>query len=166
MIGLFYGLTPPAFAFDEFEIKSAFLYRLPSFITWNNSIDSDEFTLCVHSPNPHMSTYAQLDGKLIRNKPIRFVRKNNAQRLGECDLLFIGAQVEHVYDDLHQRLPEKGVLIVGETRSLLRNNRGAIALIRDGESIKIAVNPHATQDAELSIASDLLEVASIVGTPD
>ncbi len=151
-------------SFDEFEVKSAFLYHLPAFMTWKETRDKNDFYLCTYRPNPKIKTYSVLDGKLVGNAKIRFIEVENQSQLQDCDLVFVTAEAERLDSDLRRRFPLPNVLAVGETRQFIRDGGGAIALIRKGDKVHIEISLAKLEQAGLSADSQLLEVATIVDT--
>ncbi len=151
-------------SFDEFEVKSAYLYHLPAFMTWKETRQKNDFYLCTYRPNPKIKTYSALDGKLVGNAKIKLVELETDSRLQECDLVFITAEAERLYRDLRGRFPLPNVLAVGETRQFIREGGGAIALIRRGDKIHIEININTLEKAGLVADSQLLEIATIVKT--
>jgi hypothetical protein len=148
----------------EYQLKAAFLYRLPSFIEWPSGswpAAGDPFYACVLGRDPFGAYLDYFDGKSVRDR--RFtVRRLAALEAGDtCHLVFVSRDEE---TDLSAVLPElhgRYVLTVGEGREFAARG-GIVSFVVAKQRIGLAVNLDASRDAGLEISSKLLDVAAIV----
>jgi hypothetical protein len=148
----------------EYQLKAAFLYRLPSFVEWPNSswpAPGKPFYACVLGPDPFGAYLDYFDGKSVRDRRFTVRRLAKLEEGNGCHLLFVSRDEEA---DLNSVLPElrgRCVLTVGEGREFAVRG-GIVGFVVAKQRVGLAVNLEASREAGLEISSKLLDVASIV----
>ncbi len=154
----------PGPAFDEYQVKAAFLYNFAKFVEWppgtfTNS--TDPIGICIVGQNPFGSTLENMvQGKKVGDRPFTVRQLPNAQQAIHCQILFIGAAEWKRTRALLDELKNPGVLTVGETDDFTALG-GIIAFRLEGTRVRIRVDLQAAERAKLRISSKLLSLAEI-----
>ncbi len=154
-----------ALAFDEYQVKAAFLYNFAKFVEWPLGTfgkSSDPIGICIAGQNPFGSTLEDMvQGKKVGGRTFVVRQLPNAPQAGGCQILFIGTadgKRTHAWIEASKGF---GVLTVGET-SDFTDQGGIIAFRLEGERVRIQVALEAADHARLRISSKLLSLAQIV----
>lgn len=149
--------TTPACAVDaapEYALKAAFLFNFAKFIDWPRPPGA-HFLLCTQGRNVFGKALDGLEGRLVKERPLRVQRLAAGESARPCQILF-------TTEDLAPRetaaLHEAGVLIVGEEPGLL-DQGGHIALLLEQDRVIFEVNLPAARRAGLALSSRLLRLA-------
>jgi hypothetical protein len=151
-------------ALAEYQLKAAFLYRLPSFIEWPSGswpLAGNPFYACVLGHDPFGAYLDHFDGKSVRGR--RFtVRRLEALAGGDtCHLLFVSSEGATDLSSVLPGLRGRCVLTVGEGREFTERG-GIVSFVIANRRVGLTVNLGASRAAGLAISSKLLDVASIV----
>jgi hypothetical protein len=162
--------APGANAPLEYEVKAAFLFRFAQFVEWpaNTFKDASEpFTYCTIGEDPFRGALERtMNGKTIGQRALRVEHLSAAGRVGECQVLFVGAPGDrkHVEETLAgaRAMP---ILTVGEADQFAENG-GAIGFCTEDNKIRFEVNLDAAGKAGLKISAKLLALAkTVLGAP-
>ncbi len=148
----------------EYQLKAAFLYRLPSFIEWPTEMwpgAGDPFYACVLGHDPFGAYLDYFDGKSVRDRRFTVRRLATLKEGDACHLLFVSRDEETDLSSLLPGLRRQCVLTVGEGREFAASG-GIVSFVVAKQRVGLAVNLDASRDAGLEISSKLLDVASIV----
>jgi len=149
----------------EYQLKAAFLYRLPSFIEWPADswpVAGDPFYACVLGRDPFGDYLDYFDGKLVRGRRFTVRRIATLEDGGVCHLLYISPEGKFDPSSLLPDLRGRYVLTVGEGREFAVRG-GIVSFVVAKRRVALTVNLAASRNAGLAISSKLLDVASIVG---
>ncbi len=156
---------PPA---SEYQIKAAFLYNFAKFIEWPadaHLADAQSFTIGILGRDPFGPDIAVIEGKPVKDKPLRVVRGLTLEELKGCQVLFIGAASAAELERTLNSLKGKPVLTVGEFEGFARRG-GMIHLMTVENKVRFEINAQVTDRAGLKVSSHLLRLAKIVPTDD
>lgn len=155
-----------AATFEEYQLKAAFLYNFPHFISWpGQHFDGERrvFHYCVMGADLVESTLQKLiseqqDG----NRWLHYKLDMVTDRFDDCHLLFIGKDIKHrrIGDIVHQ-LDDKAVLTVSDLHHFAYDN-GMIELVRKENRVAVVVNMNAISEKGFSVSSKLLRFATVV----
>jgi hypothetical protein len=154
---------PPA-QLAEYQLKAAFLYRLPSFIEWPTGawpVAGDPFYACVLGRDPFGAYLDYFDGKSVRDRRFTVRRLATLEEGDACHLLFVSRDEETDPGSVLPGLRGRCVLTVGEGRDFAVSG-GIVSFVVAKQRVELTVNLDASRDAGLEISSKLLDVASIV----
>jgi hypothetical protein len=163
-LGAAFQLCAQAPAFDEYQVKAAFLYNFAKFVEWPagtfaNSTDS--IGICIAGQNPFGSTLEDMvQGKKVGERHFEVRRLPDTQQTRQCQILFIGAAEWRRTRALLEGVKIPGVLTVGETDDFTALG-GIINFRLDGPRVRIQVDLQAAEHAKLRISSKLLSLAEI-----
>jgi len=164
LLGNALQLRAQAPAFDEYQVKAAFLYNFAKFVEWPagtfpNSMDP--IGICIVGLNPFGSTLENMvQGKKVGDRAFAVHRFPDTLQAGQCQILFIGASEWRRTRALLEAVKSPGVLTVGETDDFTALG-GIVGFRLDGARVRIQVNLQAAEHARLKISSKLLSLAEI-----
>jgi hypothetical protein len=147
----------------EHAIKAAFVSKFARFVEWPPSARCpDHLTIAVLGGDAFADALERaVDGKQVRERPLRVRRVNTLAEVEPCSLLWLGgaeaARLESTLGDLGQ----SPVLVVGDG-SGFTSRGGMIGLFVEHERVGFDVNVGAAETAGLKISSRLLGLARAV----
>lgn len=149
----------------EYEIKAAYLYNFGKFVKWPPSgSPADTFPICVLGQDPFGDILdTTLRGESIDGKSLIARRVGSVQEASTCRILFISAPGEKRIKEILAALKKSPVLTVSDMPGFLSAG-GMIEFVLEGGRIRFQVNLAAAQNADLSMSSELLKVATAVKT--
>lgn len=151
---------------DEYQVKAAFLYRLPSFIEWPDeawTADDEPFYACVLGRDPFGEYIDHFDGKQVRGRRFTVRRLESLAARETCHLIFVSREDSSKLrsEDLAAGSSWRFALTVGEGREFAARG-GIISFVVANKRVGLAVNLDASYSAGLRLSSKLLDVASIL----
>ena len=156
------GAEPPAF--DEYQVKGAFLYNFAKFVEWPAGAfasPTDPIGICVVGQNPFGSALENMvQGKKVGDRSFAVRRLADTQQAKGCQILFIGAGEWKRVRALLDTLKGSPVLTVGETDDFTSLG-GVIAFQLEGPRVRIQIDLQSAEHAKLRISSKLLSLAEI-----
>ncbi len=165
LLGILFSGIGRAQAFNEYQVKAAFLYTFARFVEWPPqafSSPSAAMTICVFGEDPFGNyLYDAVRGKTVGDRPLAVYRLARLPAARECQILFITASEQNRMPALLASVTTDGLLTVGDTAQFAAQG-GIIGLRLDGERIRLSVNLNAAEKAHLRISSRLLSLATIV----
>jgi len=88
-------LSAQAPAFDEYQVKAAFLYNFAKFVEWpagTFASSNDPIGICIVGQNPFGSALENMvQGKKVGDRAFAVRRLPDTQQASQCQILFIGA---------------------------------------------------------------------------
>ncbi len=156
-------------AFDEYQVKSVFLYRLTLFITWPGEVfsTSDQpFVIGILGDDPfgkHIDRVVKNEG--YNSRPIRIRRYPTMEEIKKapCQVLFINRALKPEWPELKKHIGTSPILTVSDMEAFGQMG-GMINIKTQINKIKIEINPDETRMAGLKISSKLLKVSRNVAT--
>lgn len=155
-------------AVDEFALKAAFLFNFTRFVEWPPGAFADAeapFRICVLGTDPFGARLDPLRERQAGGRPIAIERPDDLAALSRCQIAYLGedAPVALVAATRDDRLP--GVLGVSSNPNFARDG-GMVALVTQGERVRLHVNLDAIRASPLRFSAKLLELAQVRhGTP-
>jgi hypothetical protein len=152
---------------SEYQVKAVFLYNFSRFVEWPESAFADPkspFVVGVFGFDPFGADLDEaVRGESVRGHPLVVRRLRKTAEAADCQILFI-------HHSERDRLPE--VLAAVDKRSTLTVSdleNGAklgvmIRFVTQSGRIRMRINPEAARAAQLTISSNLLRSAEIVGS--
>ena len=146
----------------EYQIKAAYLLNFGKFVKWPSPLPGHSFSICVVGADPFGPV---LDGTLhdekIDGKPVVARRVSRPQDAAGCQVAFISRSEEAQVSKFIPILTKAGVLTVSDMPAFL-DRGGMIQFAFAGNRIRFEVDLDKAQEAELTLSSELLKVASAV----
>jgi len=154
---------------SEYQVKAVYLYNFGRFITWPANPDSRElksFPICVLGQDPFgPSLDTTLAGESLDHKPIVIRRISKPQDTTECRILFIHSSASNQLKEILSALDHLAILTVSDMADFSKRG-GMIQFVLEGEKVRFEVNLANTENANLTLSSELLKVARVVRRND
>jgi hypothetical protein len=152
-------------AFDEYQVKAAFLYNFAKFVEWPPGTfanANDPIAICIVGQNPFGSTLEDMvQGKTIGDHAFSVRRLPDTQQASKCQILFIGAAESKRTRVLLEALKGAAILTVGEIDDFSAAG-GIIGFRLEGTRVRLQIALETAERARLRISSKLLGLAEIV----
>jgi hypothetical protein len=153
---------------SEYQVKAVFLFNFARFVDWPALTFVNEnapFTLCVYGTDPFG---ADLDtvvrGEVVSGRPIVVRRlRGDARDFRECQILYIARDAADELEQILAALDKHSTLTVSDIEGSARRDV-MIRMKTVGGKIKLRVNVDSARAAQLTISSNLLRSAEVVGS--
>jgi YfiR/HmsC-like len=150
---------------SEFQVETAYLYNFGKFVRWPDRVNADRreaFTICVFGQDPFGSILdASVAGRSIDGKGVIAKRISALREVLNCQILFISSSEEGRLDKILNDLDKAAILTVSDMPQFSERG-GMIHFLREGNRVRFDINLTATQNAGLTLSSELLKVAATV----
>jgi hypothetical protein len=151
-----------SFADPTSEIQSltiAFLYNFMKLSEWPQDVGSDGLTLCVTEGRDFVEELQSIQGKLIKNKILRFKNLVLGDNPGDCQLLFLPSEEKPIRLREWLKLIEyKPVLTVSDIPGFL-DQGGMVNLVSEDNHLQFEVNLELAKKAGIEMSSQMLKIA-------
>ena len=149
----------------ESQVETAYLYNFGKFVRWPDHANADRseaFTICVFGQDPFGSILdAAIAGHVIDGKGVITKRTSVPREVLNCQILFISSSEEGRLDKILNALDKAAILTVSDMPQFCERG-GMIHFLREGSRVRFDINLTATQNAGLTLSSELLKVAAAV----
>ena len=150
----------------EYDLKAAFLFNFAQFVEWPSEAFSDAsapFIIGVLGEDPFGKSLDEIVAhEAVRNRKIAVRRYRNVQEISTCHILYIGGSEASNLARILAQLDGRPILTVGEA-ALFTTHNGIIQFLVVENKLRLRINVEAAKMAKLSISSQLLRQAEIVG---
>jgi hypothetical protein len=152
---------------EDTEVKAAYLYNFAKFVEWPAGAFSTPTTplaICVIG-DEHMSEVLEriVFGKKLSGRPLEIRRPQSQKDFKFCHIMFVGFMDKEHTVEILAALRGSTALTVGQNHQFLPLG-GMINLTLDHSTIRLEIDPQASQAAGLKISSRLLAVARTVNS--
>jgi hypothetical protein len=145
------------------DVKAVFVYNFSRFVAWPDSASSGPFVIGILG---HDELGTRLDeavrGESLNNRPLVVRRFQSIDEIGDCQILFIdrseSAELGHVLSTLTHR----STLTVSDMPDAA-DHGVMIQFVTENSRIRLRINVDSARSAGLTISSNLLRPAEIVG---
>ena len=162
------NIDPEESAYGEYEVKAAYLYNFPKFISWPEhsfSTDSTAFNLCVLGENLFGDALLALQSKTINGKQVNIAHKATAHEALSCHLLFISRSESGSIDEILPLFEGLPIVTVSDFGGFAKSG-GIIELSIKKGRIVFKINRGAAVRQRLGINASLLNLATEVFQDD
>jgi hypothetical protein len=164
-MGALFGARARAQAFNEYQVKAAFLYNFAKFVEWPPQAfkaASDPISICVLGENPFTHELEDaVSGKSVGGKGFSIRRLSDAGQASNCQVLFIASSERKRTRSILEVVRGSGVLTVGEAEGFCKGG-GVINFTLEDWKLHFEINLKAADREKLKISSKLLGLARIV----
>ncbi|MBN1804546.1 MAG: YfiR family protein [Sedimentisphaerales bacterium] len=173
--------STPTQAYQEYQVKAAYLYNFLMFVDWpagKMSMDNNEpIVIGIIGDGQFGNAFDPINGKQVNGREIIIkwfkgfrdleksdiaVMNKESKALRKCHLLFICNSEKGVIKEITNLVKGYNVLTVEDTGESLESGGVVIKLVMDGEKIHFEINRTVALQAELKIRSQLLRLAKKV----
>jgi YfiR/HmsC-like len=149
------------------QVKAVFLFNFTQFVEWPlQSFAGPQAPLVIGvlGEDP-FGTYLDdaLTGELARGRPIALERYRSVEQVGPCHVLFVSHSEAPRLEPILAQLNGRGVLTVSDLEGFATRG-GIIQFTTVQGKIRLIINLAAARRAGLTISSNLLRPAQIVGS--
>jgi hypothetical protein len=152
--------------FDEREIKATFLFNFAQFVEWPAASLGDPrapLVIGVLGADPFGTVLdAVVRGEEVKGHPLSVVRYRRVEDVANCHILFVSSSEAPRYARVTDALRSQPILTVGDTAAFGADG-GIISFITEQSRVRLRINLGAAQAASLTISSQLLRAAEVVG---
>jgi YfiR/HmsC-like len=152
-------------SFDVREVKAVFLFNFAQFVEWPpNAFASPDapVVIGVLGADPFGRVLDEVvQGGVVNGRQMTVIRFRRVEDVKNCHVLFISPSEARMYNRILTALRDRPTLTVGETPGF--TTRGMIRFLTEQNRVRLEVNVAAVKAAGLTISSNLLRAARIVG---
>ena len=152
--------------FDEREIKATFLFNFAQFVEWPAASFADPhapLVIGILGDDPFDTILDDVvHGEKIKDHPFTVTRFRRPEDIGVCHILFVSASEAPGYARIFEALEGRAILTVGDTDGFAASG-GMIRFVTENKHVRLRINLGAARSAGLTISSQLLRAAEIVG---
>lgn len=148
----------------EYEVKAAFLLKLPNFVNWPEGVfvSADApLVVGILGKDPFGNVIDELAGAARpQGRPVMICRLHTVKEAIEknCHVLFIAPSEKEFIEEIVAGIGNRPILTVGDVPSLA--TRGImINFVVINKTVKFEINEKRARDAGLRISSQLLDLA-------
>lgn len=148
------------------EVKAVFLFNFAQFVEWPATAFAtaqSPIVIGVLGEDPFSRTLDEvIKGEVVKNRALVVERFQRVEDIAACHILFVSASETQRYERILATLRGKATLTVGETEGFATRG-GMVRFVSQRNRIGLQVNVGAAKAAGLTISSNLLRPATIVG---
>jgi hypothetical protein len=164
--GLALALVAPlrAAPVSEYEVKLALTYNLARFVTWPAPREAlGELSFCILGNDPFESLLDGIRGRRVRERSVVVVNLDVVTDLGtRCDVVFVSRDEALRVPSVIAAVADAPVLTISDSPGFAAAG-GVVELQSRDSRVGFVINQAAYQRADLTISSQLLEIATLVG---
>jgi hypothetical protein len=151
---------------SEYQVKAVFLYNFSRFVAWPDAVFASADSPFVVGVFGHDPFGRELDevvrGETVHGHPLVVRRVTDAESASGCHILFIHQSEDEKLDSLIEALDKHATLTVSDIPGAAQ--RGVIIrLVTDQGRVRMIINMDSAREAQLTISSNLLRSAQIIG---
>ncbi len=141
----------------EYDTKALYIYNIPNYIFWPNSIKADKFLIGIIGDSKlNAALGAYMYGKNIHKLPA--IVEPYTPAIGKFyHMVFIAESKQKEFTKIKKELKDQPVLLIVENRQL--EKAGAhISVYEEGGKIKFSVNKKQIEKAGLNVSESLIKL--------
>jgi len=158
-----YGKSQAA---TEYQIKAAYIYNFAKFVDWPSKAFPDAnspIVIGVLGEDPFGDALEQaIKDKSVNGRKLQAKRFDGVRDVERCHILFISSSEKMRLSKALERVKGLNVLTVSDIGRFARQG-GMIGLTMEHNKIGFEINVDTAKKAGLSISSQLLKLAKVVG---
>lgn len=147
----------------EINVKTAYIYQIPKFITWpDGALQSpDRIFLCVWgTADEYEQALRKLHLRKVQNHSLHIRYINKPSQINDCNILFLtGPKARKFINKHYTRLTNNHILTIGEASGFAQYG-GVIGFTLKDNRVGVEVNAQVAEDSGIMISANLLEIAS------
>lgn len=159
--------APATPAPNEYQVKAVFLFNFARFVEWPAMTfvgANAPFALCVYGDDPFgVDLDAVVRGETAVGRPMEVRRLADLRDLAQCQIVFIAGSADRELESVVTTLNRRATLTVSDIDGAAR--RGAmVGMMTVNGKIRLRINIEAVRAAHLTVSSNLLRAAEVVGS--
>ena len=152
---------------SEYQVKAVFLYNFSRFVEWPETAFPDSkapFVVGVFGFDPFGADLDEaVRGESVRGHPLVVRRVRNVAEAADCQIVFIHHSERERLPELLAAVDKRSILTVSDLEGAAKFGV-MIRFVTQSGRIRMRINPDAARAAQLTISSNLLRSAEIVGS--
>lgn len=157
---------PSAGATREYDLKAAFLFNFAHYVEWPKDAfltEAAPVTIGILGEDPFRKSLDEIvANEMVGGRKLVVRRFASIEQLEPCQILFVSASHAKHLDQVLAKLGKKSVLTVGDAEGFTAHS-GMIGFEMVKNRLKLRINLPVARAAGLTISSQLLRQATIVG---
>ena len=161
---LFSGSVHPApQRYEEYAIKTAFLYRSLHYVEWSTINGSkNHISICIQKSDKFSDTIHSLDKRKVNGRTISVIVIASYDEARECNVLYISAEKPAVVKQILRQFQNSNILTISDQHGFA--NYGVILNFPVvNQKVVIEVNVDAANKQSIRFSAKLLRIAEIKG---
>jgi YfiR/HmsC-like len=158
--------APASTAPSEYQVKAVFLFNFARFVNWpamTFTSAGGPFSLCVYGSDPFGGDLDEVvRGETIGGRPLVVRRLHERHELAGCQIVYIAGSANRELESVVAELDRRATLTVSDLDGAARRGAMIRMMTVDGK-IRLRINVEAVRAAGLTVSSNLLRAAEIVG---
>jgi hypothetical protein len=151
-------------AFDEYQVKAAYLYNIAKFVTWPDSAfggPKAEFVITILGNDPFGTGLNDLlADRTVAGRRIRLERAAVPSEVKSCQLLFVSESMTGQTASIVEQTANRPVLTVSDIAGFGKSG-GMITFFLEGDGVRFEVNQKSASRAGLQVSAKLLALSKI-----
>lgn len=140
---------------EEYEKKALYIYNIPSYISWPESIQTDNFLIgVIGNKELRQALENYVIGRSIRKMPVVIEEYQLADKKF-YHVVFISQDSYKQFAAVKKALENQPVLLITENE-VARNQGAHINFYMEGNKVRFKVNQKAIEKAKLNVSSQLI----------
>lgn len=152
---------------SEYKVKAVFLFNFTQFVDWPADAfqnDDDPFVIGILGDDPFGSYLDEtVKGETFSKHPLVVKRYNKPEEVGGSHILFIAETDNEKLKKIFKKINPGYMLTVGDARGFAKLG-GAVEFKKEGNRVRLKINPDSASSVGLNVSSKLLRLADIVTT--
>ena len=150
----------------EYQVKAVFLFNFAQFVEWpTTAFDGPRspIVIGVLGENPFGSYLEEtVRGEMVEQRPLQVQRYRKVDQIKTCHILFVSRSEAANLKEIFAALKDRSILVVGDGDDFVQRG-GMIRLATAQSRVRMTINTSAASAAMLTISSQLLRSADLVG---
>ena len=154
-------------AFQEGAVKAVFLFNFAQFVDWPPeafSSPTSQMVIGVLGDDPFGSLLDEtVNREVVKRHELVVQRYRRVEEIRTCHILFISRSEVKNLEGILAKLNGRAILTVGDSDEFAVRG-GMIRFLTTGNRVRMRINLKASKAAGLTVSSNLLRAAEIVGS--
>lgn len=158
---LFSAASLSAAEFNESQVKAAYLYRLPSFMIWQNAGENPTISICVLDEEEEVGkNLSALVEKNKKKNALNVIENIAISQIKDCNILFISQSKEVVLQDALAKAAKHHVMTTSDIKGFTRRG-GILGFVRNNERITMEASIRNAKANDVKMGSKLLSLSVV-----
>jgi hypothetical protein len=152
-------------ALEEYTVLAALTLNFARFTQWPEQAfvnSGNNLQVCLVGDNVLMQSFDSISGKAVGNRVIKIINSDKLRNLNQCHILFLSELPNNILSQVFLDTKQYPVLTIGEESDFIGSG-GMVAMVNVDGKIQLHINILTVKSSGLSISSNLLRLAKIVG---
>jgi len=152
-------------AFEQYTVLAALTLNFARFTQWAEQSfaePGDKLNICLVGENAIQESFESISGKAVGGKIVKIIDAGRLRNLTQCQVIFVSELPRNLLLQVLLDIKGHQILTISEDREFVEEG-GMVSMVNENGKINLYVNLAAVRGAGLTISSNLLKLAKIVG---